>query len=162
MKPVRAAPQERQPLSNCSSLKLVKYTIFFHIPLCVKERGSEERKRRLAPRLSPYQSILTSHTLPASSHAFANALQAASRSKNVKLSFRKKAGRQLHVFANLFPPPSDRSSALSTAPYPAPAPCRTQGVRGAADTPPRVFPAAGRRGQARVMTAAMRAASAGS
>ena len=51
---------------------------------------------------------------------------------------------------------------LSTVPYPAPAPCRTQGVRGAADTPPRVFPAAGRRGQARVMTAAMRAASAGS
>ena len=61
------------------------------MPLCVKKRGSGERKRRLAPRLSPYQISLTFSLLLASSHAFANALQAASRSKNVKLSFRKKA-----------------------------------------------------------------------
>ena len=80
------------------------------MPLCVKERGSGERKRRLAPRLFPYRISLTFHILPASSHASANALQAASRSKNVKLPFRKKAGRQLHVIADLLPaadrPPS--------------------------------------------------------
>ena len=73
------------------------------MPLCVKERGSGERKRRLAPCLFPYRISLTFHILPASSHASANALQAASRSKNVKLPFRKKAGRQLHVIADLLP-----------------------------------------------------------
>ena len=81
------------------------------MPLCAKERGSGERKRRLAPRLSPYQTISTSPLISASSHAFANALQAASRSKNVKLPFRRKAGRQLHVIADLPSPPADRASA---------------------------------------------------
>ena len=80
-------------------------------PLCVKERGSGERKRRLAPRLSPYQTSSISYILSASSHVFVNALQAASRSKNVKLFFRRKAGRQLHVIADLPSPPADRAPA---------------------------------------------------
>ena len=76
-----------------------------------KREGRGERKRRPAPRFSPYQTLSTSRTLPASSHASANALQAASRSKNVKLFFRRKAGRQLHVIADLPSPPADRASA---------------------------------------------------
>ena len=79
--------------------------------LSVKERGARERKRRPAPRLSPYQPISTSLSFSASSHVSANALQAASWSKNVKLPFRKKAGRQLHVIAALPSPPTKRALA---------------------------------------------------
>ena len=108
-------------MKNNSSLSLPLLHIFLLPASALRKReGWGERKRRLAPRLSPYQTILTSHILSASSYASANALQAASRSKNVKLSS-----------------PAERPLLrLSTVPYAAPAPCRTQGARGAADTPP--------------------------
>ena len=52
-------------------------------------------------------------------------------------SYRKKAGRLL-VFPRLSSPPARacRTVQQDRRPYPAPAPCRTQGDRGAADTPP--------------------------
>ena len=106
------------------------------MPLCGKERGSGERKRRLAPRLSPYQMTSTFHILSASSHASVNALQAASRSKNVKLPFRRKAGRQLHVIAALPSPPADRSSACRPSHTRHRHLAGRRGRGGAADTPP--------------------------
>lgn len=109
----------KQPLQSVCSFTLIELLVIkicqaynlFPYPALRKREGFGERKRRLAPRLSPYQISSTSFSFPASSRASANALQAASRSKNVKLPFRKKAGRQLHIFANLPSPPSDRCSA---------------------------------------------------
>ena len=75
--------------------RLVRYVIRLLIPSGGKERGAGERKRRPAPRLSPYQTSSTSPSLPASSHASVNALQAASH----------------HVIAALLPPSVERATA---------------------------------------------------
>ena len=106
-----AEGRERRTIYPAGELCSPGPTLSHLFPLRVKEWDSGERKRRLAPRLSPYQTSSTFHIFPASSHALANALQAASRSKNVKLFFRRKAGRQLHVIADLPSPPADRASA---------------------------------------------------
>ena len=50
--------------------------------------------------------------------------------------FPQKSGKVSSRYCGSFFPASRPQLRLSTAPYPAPAPCRTQGARGAADTPP--------------------------
>ena len=50
--------------------------------------------------------------------------------------FPQKSGKTTSHFCGSSSPAERRRPRLSTAPYPAPAPCRTQGARGAADTPP--------------------------
>ena len=50
--------------------------------------------------------------------------------------FPQKSGKTTSRYCGSFFPAGRPRLCLSTAPYPAPAPCRTQGARGAADTPP--------------------------
>ena len=50
--------------------------------------------------------------------------------------FPQKSGKTTSRYCGSFFPADQPLLRLSPAPYPAPAPCRTQGVRGAADTPP--------------------------
>ena len=50
--------------------------------------------------------------------------------------FPQKSGKTTSRYCGSSFPAERRLPRLSTAPYPAPAPCRTQGARGAADTPP--------------------------
>ncbi|WP_294504664.1 prepilin-type N-terminal cleavage/methylation domain-containing protein [uncultured Victivallis sp.] len=50
--------------------------------------------------------------------------------------FPQKSGKSRSRFCGSFPSRRPTAATSGTAPYPAPAPCRTQGVRGAAETPP--------------------------
>ena len=50
--------------------------------------------------------------------------------------FPQKSGKSRSRFGGSFPSRRPTAATSGTAPYPAPAPCRTQGVRGAAETPP--------------------------
>ena len=50
--------------------------------------------------------------------------------------FPQKSGKSRSRFCGSFPSRRPTAAESVTAPYAAPAPCRTQGVRGAADTPP--------------------------
>ena len=50
--------------------------------------------------------------------------------------FPQKSGKTTSRYCGSSFPAGRPRLRLSTVPYPAPAPCRTQGVRGAADTPP--------------------------
>ena len=50
--------------------------------------------------------------------------------------FPQKSGKTTSRYCGSSFPAGRPRLRLSTAPYPAPAPCRTQGARGAADTPP--------------------------
>ncbi len=53
-----------------------------------------------------------------------------------EVAFPQKSGKTTSRYCGSSFPAGRPRLRLSTAPYPAPAPCRTQGVRGAADTPP--------------------------
>ena len=53
-----------------------------------------------------------------------------------EVAFPQKSGKTTSRYCGSSFPAERRLPRLSTAPYPAPAPCRTQGARGAADTPP--------------------------
>ena len=53
-----------------------------------------------------------------------------------EVAFPQKSGKTTSRFCGSSFPAGRPRLCLSTAPYPAPAPCRTQGARGAADTPP--------------------------
>ena len=57
-----------------------------------------------------------------------------------EVAFPQKSGKTTSRYCGSSFPAERRLPRLSTAPYPAPAPCRTQGARGAADTPPRIPP----------------------
>ena len=50
--------------------------------------------------------------------------------------FPQKSGKSRSRFCGSFPSRRPTAAESGTVPYPAPAPCRTQGVRGAAETPP--------------------------
>ncbi len=50
--------------------------------------------------------------------------------------FPQKSGKSRSRFCGSFPSRRPTAAESDSAPYPAPAPCRTQGVRGAAETPP--------------------------
>ncbi len=50
--------------------------------------------------------------------------------------FPQTSGKSRSRFGGSFPSRRPTAATSGTAPYPAPAPCRTQGVRGAAETPP--------------------------
>ena len=53
-----------------------------------------------------------------------------------EVAFPQKSGKTTSRYCGSSFPAGRPRHRLSTAPYPAPAPCRTQGARGAADTPP--------------------------
>ena len=53
-----------------------------------------------------------------------------------EVAFPQKSGKTTSRYCGSSFPAERRLPRQSTAPYPAPAPCRTQGARGAADTPP--------------------------
>uniref|UniRef100_UPI003AF6AE43 prepilin-type N-terminal cleavage/methylation domain-containing protein n=1 Tax=Victivallis vadensis TaxID=172901 RepID=UPI003AF6AE43 len=53
-----------------------------------------------------------------------------------EVAFPQKSGKTTSRYCGSSSSAEQRLPRLSTVPYPAPAPCRTQGVRGAADTPP--------------------------
>ena len=109
----REAARCRYRVTECaSSLRsscLSRWGALLSYPLAsaLREReGFGGEKAATCAASLPVPNISTFHIFPASSHALANALQAASRSKNMKLFFRRKAGRQLHVIADLLPPTS--------------------------------------------------------
>ena len=81
-----------------------------------KREGAGERKRRLAPLSLP---VPTDPNISLISRKLSRLRQCSASGKSKSSSL---ADRPL--------------LRLSTVPYPAPAPCRTQGARGAADTPP--------------------------
>ena len=53
-----------------------------------------------------------------------------------EIIFPQKSGKMISRYCESSSPAEQPRPRLSTVPYPAPAPCRTQGARGAADTPP--------------------------
>ena len=53
-----------------------------------------------------------------------------------EVAFPQKSGKTTSRYCGSFFPADQTRHSLSPTPYPAPAPCRTQGARGAADTPP--------------------------
>ena len=53
-----------------------------------------------------------------------------------EVAFPQKSGKTISRYCESSSPAERPLPRLSTVPYPAPAPCRTQGARGAADTPP--------------------------
>ncbi|WP_367998847.1 prepilin-type N-terminal cleavage/methylation domain-containing protein [Victivallis vadensis] len=53
-----------------------------------------------------------------------------------EVAFPQKSGKTTSRYCGSSFPAGRPRHRLSTVPYPAPAPCRTQGARGAADTPP--------------------------
>ena len=98
--------------------------------LSVKERGARERKRRFVPRLSPYQ-IFSAFT------SLLRQCSASGKSEQKRDSaLPQKSGKTTSRYYGSSFPAGRPLLRQSTVPYPAPAPCRTQGVRGAADTPP--------------------------
>ena len=120
-------------------LLVVKTCQIYHFSLVCAGQSREGFGGEKAARKSASLPVPNNHqTPPRSIITPQQSLRSASGEVEQKREwvFPQKSGKSRSHFCGSFPSRRPTAAESETAPYAAPAPCRTQGVRGAADTPP--------------------------
>ena len=129
----------RNCLFTLIELLVVKTCQIYHSSLVCTGQSREGFGGEKAARKSASLPVPTNHQIP---HRPIIAPQQSLRSASGEVEqkrewvFPQKSGTSRSRFCGSFSPHRPTAATSGTAPYPAPAPCRTPGVRGAADTPP--------------------------
>ena len=96
--------------------------------------GGEKAARKSASLPVPTNHQTTNRSIIAAQQSLRSASGEVEQKR--KAIFPQKSGKIASCFCGSFSPCRPTAAESDSAPYTAPAPCRTQGVRGAADTPP--------------------------
>ena len=129
----------RNCLFTLIELLVVKTCQIYHSSLVCTGQSREGFGGEKAARKSASLPVPTNHQIP---HRPIIAPQQSLRSASGEVEqkrewvFPQKSGKSRSRFCGSFSPHRPIAAESDSAPYAAPAPCRTPGVRGAADTPP--------------------------
>ena len=111
------------------------YNLFPYTALRKREGFGGEKAATCAVFLPVPNNLNLSHTSGKLSRLCQCSASGKSEQKR-EIIFPQKSGKMISRYCESSFPADRTRLRLSTVPYPAPAPCRTQGARGAADTPP--------------------------